>query len=110
MIPIFLDEQDRQELDIIYESMFILNNLVENLNNRCEDLEVIVLNQIGQINNLTIENEKLNKRCKKVRKFCKYIGQIADLAVKILEEKQRNTTLLNDEVNKLIKDLKDLKL
>ena len=50
MIPIFLDEQDRQELDIIYESMFILNNLVENLNNRCEDLEVIVFNQIGQIN------------------------------------------------------------
>ena len=89
MIPIFLDEQDRQELDIIYESTFILNNLVENFNNRCENLEVIILNQIGQINNLMIENEKLNERCEKVRKFCKYIGQIADPAVEILEEKQR---------------------
>lgn len=114
MIPIYLNEEERRELYVIYECIFILNSDVENLNIRCENLETLILNHVEQLDYLTNENEHLKKNYQKVINFCKNIEKIGNLAVKVLTKKQKNTSGSNhnddDEIHELIKRFQELRL
>ena len=112
MIPIYSNEEERRELDIIYQCIFFLNSDIENLNSRCENLESLILSHEDQLDHLTKENKNLKENYQKVINFCENIEKIGNFLEKLLKKKQKTTRTSNydDEIFELIERFQELHL